>query len=909
MRTVVPVHLDATTGDIKIGNTTYSGAPNSMHMLALKRQPNRSHLDAPDVIGHNTYTSADDANGFFNIAKAAVPDALVIVNAVGNYGFSISDLKDNFHNYGGPDLTGQPDNVPYIFIGSKGRLAESATERGYSNQNLDGYLVRDTNDNYKFIQLDYVSYDIDGAGNIKIGDKNYAIADAVTKVGNCNPTASNALHLVVVDRTTLDGPVYDNAYCGGAQTTFDSLADTLNGLGEGNLVFIGSNGAPMGIRNFGTDGDIRVVKLAQAVARLGGYYQTIVYMNVTDTYALVGIAPPSATVKTNRQLTRESSSVYPDNPKGELHGVLVRGGHGTWYRPLNADPSGVANLDMYALLAQPPVAFPNPATNDELTAFQQIAEKLCRRKTCNVRNQYADTNISMDVYFTELENMRSPDNKDCNDDTNAGLPFCVMRQQLLNELQYVLDIRAFYNNLNSLWLASGTTSILSMLSAHNDILATIPAPPSAPAPNLVNPIINFFLGLASFIPEVGPLFGIADTMFNFATLTTTDQNGDSTTALTTKVSQLQTQAIAQFQAQSGTTATQFDLIYQDWGKIQTLGTALAGAEPGDDWYWDDQATSQILQAMDIPISASYYQSLMPAVYGIGSYVPGCSDDIGDNLCRDNYWGSTPVYGQPIGYLAYWDTNTGCCHPFNESPGNPAAYQPYTYPGDPNNPYQDPNNGTTYTQGHNTILADGAWLGIALLSDPFQGNSVGYYDPPQQSVLAHLFTPRSQGGLGVYRPAFYEGWPFPRVTCKQSAIYANGGTVGCDWNVAAPSTETHGFGLIRVTHRVDKIEKVGSTVNVTMKVTNNGTVVVKGVEINNIALRALGGSGQAVLMGPVLPIKIGELAPTKSATVVLQIGIPPGLTKLSMTAEGSIDAGRLEPTRFSQAQVIFPQRVQ
>jgi len=98
------------------------------------------------------------------------------------------------------------------------------------------------------------------------------------------------------------------------------------------------------------------------------------------------------------------------------------------------------------------------------------------------------------------------------------------------------------------------------------------------------------------------------------------------------------------------------------------------------------------------------------------------------------------------------------------------------------------------------------------------------------------------------------------------------------------------------------------VNVTLKVINNGTVVAKGVEISNVSLRALGGSGQAVLMGPVLPIKIGDLAPGASFSVVLQLGIPSGVTKLMITEEGTIDSGRPQPLRFSQGQLIYPQTI-
>ena len=149
---------------------------------------------------------------------------------------------------------------------------------------------------------------------------------------------------------------------------------------------------------------------------------------------------------------------------------------------------------------------------------------------------------------------------------------------------------------------------------------------------------------------------------------------------------------------------------------------------------------------------------------------------------------------------------------DETGGLRAAYMPYTYPGDPANIYQNPGR-ATYTQGHNTILADGAWLGIALQSDSWTANRAGWYDPPQESVLSKLFTPQSQGGLGVYRPAFYEGWPFPRVTCAGSAIYATAGRrlrLG-HWRTISRVTRVQALAAYATVSAA--LEKVGSTVNV------------------------------------------------------------------------------------------------
>ena len=112
MKTIVPVHLDASTGAITVGKTVYPitnpGAPGAgMHLLALKRQPNRNHLDAPDVIKDGTFMNAALANQFLlQNVLSSTPDALLIVNAVGSYGFNLSDVGASLEKFGAPESDG-----------------------------------------------------------------------------------------------------------------------------------------------------------------------------------------------------------------------------------------------------------------------------------------------------------------------------------------------------------------------------------------------------------------------------------------------------------------------------------------------------------------------------------------------------------------------------------------------------------------------------------------------------------------------------------------------------------------------------------------------------------------------------------------------------------------------------------
>jgi len=84
LQTIIPVRLDASTGDISVGSTTYKGANPGFHVLALSRQPNK--LDAPDLVWDKTYTNGTDAITALVSIRTTYPDALLMVNAVGNLG-------------------------------------------------------------------------------------------------------------------------------------------------------------------------------------------------------------------------------------------------------------------------------------------------------------------------------------------------------------------------------------------------------------------------------------------------------------------------------------------------------------------------------------------------------------------------------------------------------------------------------------------------------------------------------------------------------------------------------------------------------------------------------------------------------------------------------------------------------
>ena len=893
VKMVVPVTIDAQVGSITVGGTVYPGANPGMQMLVLSRQPKTSSLGSPTLIGNQTFTDAASADQFLQSVLGNTPDAILILNGVGNYGFGPAALSDTLAKFG---ATGDEKSaiaaVPFVLIGNGGLNASSAHERLSSNLNMSGSFATDSNGNYIFVQTDYIKYDIGLDGTIKIGTTTYAAGNSCT--------GSNAFNLVVVSRESPETLVTYKVYC--TAESDSEINEMTNEIAtftqdEAYLLFIGSTGHPIPANwNFDTDGDPRTSPLGAQIALLGGYWETMAYLTPNDTYSLVGAPPPAAGTPNARNRAKESSSVYllPNPTKvqyasGELHGVLARGLRGNWYSPLNSDPTGLANLGLYEILAQAPVHFPHTATVDELGAFQYISQQFCGDR-CNVRNQYPDLNIDFSAYVSRLQAMNDPIGNPCGQ-SNSGTPFCIVRQQLLTEFDYVANIHEFNQNVAGLWSSSQGTSIATLLSTYEKLQNDLNPPPQASAPSLVSPIVNFFLGLLSFIPDVGSIFGIADTAFNLGESLTSDPQGNPAISLITQVANLESQAATLFTQQATTTGTQFSMIYQDWGKISALGTELANATPGSAWYWAPTTTGQILQAMAPAVESAYYQSFLSSLYAVGAYYP-------------EVWGGWPSFGQkPLwGQPGSYGVNSSYTNNVVE-PFMPVAYFPYTFPSDPDTS----NSFRSLGSPTSTLLSANSWLGISLLTTPNDGGETGFYQPPPIEVLQHLFSPVSQSGLGVYRPAFFEGWPFPHIVCDASDPNGEGDPgQGCPWSSAAPAPESVSQRLTKVSVTLRKHKPAASELlKVRVLIANSGPSEVRSVRINNISLRTLAGSGQATLVSPNLPLQTELLAPGATVALTLTVNVPATIKKISFTENGEIDSGKSTTERFSHQQVIFP----
>jgi hypothetical protein len=136
--------------------------------------------------------------------------------------------------------------------------------------------------------------------------------------------------------------------------------------------------------------------------------------------------------------------------------------------------------------------------------------------------------------------------------------------------------------------------------------------------------------------------------------------------------------------------------------------------------------------------------------------------------------------------------------------------------------------------------------------------------------------------------------------------------GCNWSSAAPPPETLTAPLTSLAVSLTKSPRkfaVPGQIEVPLAFSNNGTVAIRSITISHITLRTLVGSGKATIADPTLPARISSIMPGTLITVSLRLNVPSTITKLEVMEDGTIDNGELTPYKFSNGQVVFPQKQQ
>lgn len=100
--------------------------------------------------------------------------------------------------------------------------------------------------------------------------------------------------------------------------------------------------------------------------------------------------------------------------------------------------------------------------------------------------------------------------------------------------------------------------------------------------------------------------------------------------------------------------------------------------------------------------------------------------------------------------------------------------------------------------------------------------------------------------------------------------------------------------------------VGNTLNLSIQLTNNGSVDARSLVISQLRMRTLGGTGTVIVTSPSFPLSVGSLAAGASTTLNLTLTLPSTVTKFSIIEDGTLQGSSDSSYNFSIGQVVYPQ---
>ncbi|MGH8068467.1 MAG: hypothetical protein ACRERE_25175 [Candidatus Entotheonellia bacterium] len=226
---------------------------------------------------------------------------------------------------------------------------------------------------------------------------------------------------------------------------------------------------------------------------------------------------------------------------------------------------------------------PVPSTEGQQQAFHWIGQQLCGGCS-DLRLAYADDNIALPSWQTQLVALNYPA---AQNPPFSAQDFAAVKGQLLTEFTYVSHIQQFQENLATLWTDQQVNFALLVQAVGEKVTLALKPPPSSPVDKLLEAVIDKAIEITEQILSEGIVDVVKDVVeiefpasvlqgvLGIATQMAKDSAGNSAAdTVSATVADLDEQAAYSFNQHLAALGTMFDLIVEDWGKVQALGEKL-----------------------------------------------------------------------------------------------------------------------------------------------------------------------------------------------------------------------------------------------------------------------------------------------------------------------------------------------
>lgn len=582
---------------------------------------------------------------------------LVIVHAVlHEASAALIDHLDTTSIGGSNNLSSiSPGVCHYMAIGVPGAAPGTAYESyNYCNaaapNQLNGVLVKDPSGNYQFHASDLPEFYIVPNGPNGQSSFTWGDLDALpTTAPNPMPAQTyyaatipaggrGGFWLLELDRSNLQA-VFNSTYGtfndneNNAQSEIQRLAADLNAASPENLIILTTVGLPM---NHET-----TAQLYSAIELLGGTGRTIndlyLHMNdsITPTYTLISSSDP----RMPRSRAAVSTTIFTQqNETGILRGVLGRDRHSNLYEPLQANQvsatdaanSNFPNFALHRIAWAPPVAWPLTGTPGPLlNAYQWLSVQMYKQWIHDQCATITDCQDIRAVYMSGQNNLIAGGDVSVFTYPSGATTFSSADLQEV-ETQIQLELNMLQNAMNAQntftdiftadWINVNVATVLS--DAATKVKASIDAPDNYSIyfnADDINMLAGATTVLAAVVPETAPLFGSISGLLTIAgAADNPGGNAIPTGTFQTTVSNLQTDLENHAGDMLTNSDIEFDNIYSDWFKLQTVGQLNANETPG--WWLPNQDAANGSVSYYIEgVKTLLYKQFMSALYNVDTF--------------------------------------------------------------------------------------------------------------------------------------------------------------------------------------------------------------------------------------------------------------------------------------------------
>ena len=196
-----------------------------------------------------------------------------------------------------------------------------------------------------------------------------------------------------------------------------------------------------------------------------------------------------------------------------------------------------------------------------------------------MRSAYTNLNIDFASERGALQTLT------CSGEDFCGSDFDAVKTQLLQEFDWVQRVRAVAGNLLSPYQQNGSAPFFDVQEITDEILASVPVPPSQDATmqwlTIMTGVMNIAAKAAGPITPAGSaVFGVMGAAGTLATQLMQTSDGGPSTAVHSAANQLGAQMAHQQTAYVQWVGRMETILLSDYGKLSTVGTAVDPTSPG-----------------------------------------------------------------------------------------------------------------------------------------------------------------------------------------------------------------------------------------------------------------------------------------------------------------------------------------